>query len=112
MLQEVAGDCWYYRSQDQVSDRVDGLFEIYGGWPCVRIEVQLLYKSKGAQSKDARDFDACLPYLDTDRRGRLSTYLRAAYPHGHEWLNRLASPQQARRSGERNDWPTGRGTTP
>ena len=89
MLQEVEGDHWYYRRDDQVSGCVDDLFEIYGGWPCVRIEIQLLYKSKGAQSKDARDFDACLPYLDKDREDRLASYLRAACPDGHDWIKEL-----------------------
>jgi len=68
----------------------DDLIVAYGGIPCIRIEVQLLYKAKGNREKDRLDFDACLPLLDANQKQWLTQALQLAHPEGHAWLDTLA----------------------
>ena len=89
MLQETSGDRWVYRRDKQISGRLDDFIETYGGWPCIRIEAQLLYKSKAPRPKDDQDFESCLPHLDERTRERLRRYLELAYRGEHSWLRRL-----------------------
>ncbi len=90
MIQEMGETEWLYRRDDTIRGPLEEFFEVYGGLPCVRIEVQLLYKSKGMRSKDEDDFMRCLPLLDETRSRCLCRYLELAYPQGHSWLGRLA----------------------
>ena len=89
MLQETQGRYWQYRRDSRIFGPRDEFFEIYGGLPCVRVEIQLLYKSKGLRPKDLLDFAQCLPLLGRDRRARLARYLEIAYSGKHVWLDEL-----------------------
>jgi hypothetical protein len=59
------------------------------GIPYVAPEVALLYKAKGHDiSKNAADFDATVPRLDSEARTWLSSALEIAHPE-HPWLAAL-----------------------
>lgn len=90
MLQEVEADSWRYRRHESIRGSLAGFSIMVGGVPCIRPEIQLLYKSKDIRKKDQKDFEHCLPKLDPASRCSLATFLREAYPEGHEWLARLA----------------------
>lgn len=89
MLQEEEGEDWVYRRDPRVRGPKDGFAEDVDGLPCIRIEIQLLYKSKGLREKDVLDFERSLPRLGGARRARLRALLGAAYPEGHPWIDRL-----------------------
>ncbi len=69
--------------------RRDDLIVRYGGVPCIRVEVQLLYKARGNRPKDRYDFDACLPHLSGAAKQGLKDNLMLLYPAGHPWLEDL-----------------------
>lgn len=89
MLAEVDGDQWFMRRDPRVRGRRDDLIVTYNGLPCIRIDVQLLYKARGCRPKDTRDFQACLPHLPADARRWLGDNLLLLYPAGHAWLAEL-----------------------
>ena len=98
MIQEMGETEWLYRRDETIRGPLAEFFEIYGGLPCVRIEIQLLYKSGGSggmRSKDEEDFMRCLPLLGDHRARRLCRYLDLAHPQGHTWLSRLNQHNQA-----------------
>jgi len=90
MLAEVAGDEWFSRRDHRIRGQRDDLLVAYDGIPCVRIEVQLLYKARHLRPKDERDFRACLPRLYPEAKGWLADQLRQMHPDGHPWLPSLA----------------------
>lgn len=59
------------------------------GIPYGRPEVILLYKAKHSREKDEADFEAVLPWLDQQARGRLAEWLELVHPE-HAWLGRIA----------------------
>ena len=61
----------------------------YGGLPCVRIDVQLMYKARGNRPKDQIDFQASLPLLTPEARAWLRQALRFEYAGSHPWLAAL-----------------------
>ncbi len=89
MLQEADDSHWYYRRDNSICGPLDEYTEVYGGWPCLRIEIQLLYKSKQPRDKDESDFSRCLPLLKIQRRRKLHALLQLVYPKGHHWLEQL-----------------------
>lgn len=89
MVAEVEGDEWFHRRNPQIRGRRDELLTAYNGWPCVRVEVQLMYKSKNGRPKDELDFRACLPCLSSEQKGWLKTQLQILYPDGHVWIDVL-----------------------
>jgi hypothetical protein len=89
MLAEVEEGRWFMRRHPQVGGRRDDLITTYAGIPCIRVEVQLLYKARGCRPKDACDFQACLPRLSADARRWLRDRLLLLYPSGHAWLEEL-----------------------
>lgn len=89
MLAEVDGADWFCRRNRAVRGQRDDLLTEYGGVPCVRVEVQLMYKSKGQRPKDEQDFAACLPLLDAGQKRWLAGSLRMLYSDGHDWLDAL-----------------------
>jgi hypothetical protein len=89
MLTEVDGDEWFSRRSPLIRGRREDLIVAYGGIPCVRVEVQLLYKAKGRRPKDELDFEACLPLLSARARQWLIENLRLAHPEGHPWSDQL-----------------------
>jgi hypothetical protein len=89
MVAEVDGDEWFSRRNPAIRGQRDSLFAEYNGVPCVRIEVQLMYKSKGRRPKDLLDFHAAAPRLSAEAKGWLMDALRLLYPEGHPWLQLL-----------------------
>ena len=89
MLSEVEGDAWFSRRDSRIRGPRHDLFVEYDDIPCIRIEVQLLYKAKNLRPKDEIDFRACLSRLNPKARQWLKDNLSLIYPQGHPWLNRL-----------------------
>lgn len=89
MLVDIAGGDWVSRRSAQIRGARDTLLVAYNGIPCVRIEVQLLYKARGARPKDQIDFMACLPRLDSAAKQWLTDALCVLYPDSHPWLAAL-----------------------
>lgn len=86
MLAEVDRNHWFVRHNPQIRGARDDLIVRYNGIPCIRIEVQLLFKARRCRSKDTSDFHACLPYLPADAKRWLRDNLLLLYPEGHTWL--------------------------
>jgi hypothetical protein len=61
------------------------------GVPCLRMDLQLLYKSRGVRLKDDEDFLRLLPVLPLEQRQTLLEWLRLTYPNGHQWVEALES---------------------
>ena len=89
MLAEVEVGQWFMRGNPQVRGHRDDLITTYAGIPCVRVEVQLLYKARRNRPKDMCDFQACVPRLAPDAKRWLRDQLRLLYPTGHAWLEDL-----------------------
>lgn len=85
MLADASSTEWLHRHNHSVRGPRAELLVPYGGLPCVRIEVQLLYKAKSRRAKDTLDFEACLPLLDTAARSWLRAALQLNYA-SHPWL--------------------------
>jgi len=90
MLAEAEGNEWFSRRSSLIRGKRDDLIVAYHGIPCVRIEVQLLYKAKNLLPKDDLDFRACLPLLCPEAKGWLKDCLQMLYPNGHPWFASLA----------------------
>lgn len=90
MLVETNGAEWFSRREPKIRGPRDDLLVNYGDVPCVRIEVQLLYKAKGHRPKDQRDFQACLPSMTSEEKAWLRQALHLEHPAGHPWLADLA----------------------
>ena len=90
MLIETDGDAWVSRRHPMIRGLRTDLLVPYHQVPCIRIEVQLLYKAKGNRPKDQLDVQACLPLLTHDARVWLRQALQLAHPEGHAWLALLA----------------------
>jgi len=86
-------DVVVYRDEQPQVQRWLADWQLYAadppGIPCIRIDVQLLYKARGCRPKDTRDFQACLPHLPADARRWLRDNLLLLYPAGHAWLKDL-----------------------
>ncbi|MBI1257918.1 MAG: amino acid transporter [Chloroflexi bacterium] len=89
MVAESEGDEWFHRRNPQIRGKRADLITEYNGWPCVRVEVQLMYKSKNGRPKDEQDFRACLPKLSAAQKGWLKAQLEILYPDGHVWIEAL-----------------------
>jgi hypothetical protein len=89
MLAEVDGADWFMRSQPDIRGRRDQLIAEYKGFPCLRVEVQLLYKARRPRPKDTLDFRACLPQLTAGARQWLGERSLLISPAGHPWLEDL-----------------------
>ena len=89
MLIEVEGNLWVFRRDARIRGRRDVLLTSYGGIPCLRVEVQLLYKAHSKRPKDTRDLEACLPHLSADAKRWLRTNLLVLYGADHPWLDEL-----------------------
>lgn len=89
MLAEVDADHWFMRGNPRVRGRRNDLIVRYHGVPCIRIEVQLLYKARSNRAKDTADFQACLPYLSADANEWLKRQLPQILPTEHPWLEYL-----------------------
>jgi hypothetical protein len=89
MLAEVEDDEWFSRRNPLVRGRRDDLFTNYNGSPCIKVEVQLLYKARNLHPKDNLDFQACLPLMSANAKQWLSDQLKLSLPEGHVWLHSL-----------------------
>jgi hypothetical protein len=89
MVAEGEGDEWFHRRNPQIRGRRDEMLTEYNGWPCVRAEVQLMYKSRNGRPKDELDFRACLPKLSAEQKGWLKAQLEILYSAGHTWIESL-----------------------
>jgi hypothetical protein len=89
MVLESEREEWFSRRDRRIRGRRDDVIVQYNGIPCIRIEVQLLYKAKGCRPKDTLDFQASLPLLSGAAKQWLRESLRLAHPEGHAWLQSL-----------------------
>jgi hypothetical protein len=85
MLIETEIEEWVSRRHPLIRGPRDALLVEYNQVPCIRIEVQLLYKAKGKREKDTQDFQACLPKLTWEAKAWLKQALLLAHPEGHPW---------------------------
>ena len=86
---ETADGDWFFRKNAQIRGRRHELIQAYSGKPCVRIEVQLFYKSRGTRAKDELDFQTCLPLLAPEAKRWLRHAIALNFPEGHAWLAQL-----------------------
>jgi len=89
MIQEADAGTWYFRRDDRVHGSVADLAVTVHGVPCLRMDLQLLYKSKSSRHKDEADFQELLPLLDDAQRHTLIDWLRLTCPNGHHWIPAL-----------------------
>lgn len=89
MVAEVDGQEWFSRCSPLIRGKREDLIVIYNGVPCIRVEVQLMYKAKNLRPKDEIDFQACMPHLNGEAKQWLKDALLLLYPDGHRWLNTL-----------------------
>lgn len=104
MLIDVADGWWTYRRERSIRRPAAELFlRTEGGIPYLRPEIQLLYKggSVAVRDKDQRDLDTMLPSLNEGERDWLLEAVRAQFPQGHGWLERLekVSGRRTRKAG-------------
>lgn len=91
MIQESEGGSWVFRRDHRIRGPVVDLASPLGGIPCIRMDLQMLYKSKGRRPKDELDFERVLPKLTQVQRATLAAWLNTTNPGGHEWAARLAT---------------------
>jgi hypothetical protein len=89
MLVDTHGQRWVSRHDQRIHGPRERLIVSYGDLPCVRVEVQLLYKARSRRPKDELDFASSLPHLPTPARSWLRDRLRLLYPGGHPWIEPL-----------------------
>jgi hypothetical protein len=89
MLAETEGEEWFSRRNHLIRGQRNDLLAIYHGIPCVRIEIQLMYKAHHRLPKDETDFQTSLPLLSTQAKHWLKEQLMLLYPDGHPWLAQL-----------------------
>lgn len=92
MLAEVEGDEWFSRRNPLIRGQRNDLLAVYHDIPCVRIEVQLMYKAHHRLPKDEIDFHTSLPLLQPQAKRWLKDQLKLLYPDGHPWLIHLDEP--------------------
>jgi hypothetical protein len=89
LLNDREGGDWVYRRDPAVTRSLDAFGEFTAtGIPYLAPEVVLLYKTPLFGQHDQRDFEACLPRLERDRRSWLRQAVRRVDPE-HPWLERL-----------------------
>ena len=89
MIQEAEGDTWYFRRDDRVHGRLDDLATTVDGIPCLRMDLQLLFKAKSSRPKDELDFQNLLPHLSDKQRRTLADWMRLTCANGHHWIAAL-----------------------
>jgi hypothetical protein len=89
MLAEAEGTEWFSRRNSNIRGKRNELFVDYHGIPCIKVEVQLLYKASNIRPKDEFDFQMCLPLMSDDSRKWLAHQLQLSFPQGHRWLDSL-----------------------
>ena len=90
MLTESEGDRWFSKRSRLIGGQRGDLIVAYRNVPCIRIEVQLLYKAGNPRSKDDLDFETCLPLMSAGSKRWLGAGLEVLYPEGHRWQRFLS----------------------
>jgi hypothetical protein len=72
-----------------VHGRIGDLATMVNGLPCLRMDLQLLYKAKISRPRDEADFQQLLTHLTDERRRTLADWLRLTCPNGHHWIEAL-----------------------
>lgn len=86
MLTDVDENQWFSKRGRFINGHRDDLIVLYQNIPCIRIEVQLLYKAAPSRhAKDDLDFKTCLPLLSAESKTWLLENLSSLYPQGHPW---------------------------
>lgn len=89
IIVDVEGDEWISRRGPMVRGPRHSLLTCYAGVPCVRAEVQLMYKARHRRPKDEQDFLACLPRLERPAKDWLGDQIRLLHGADHPWLAAL-----------------------
>jgi hypothetical protein len=90
MVAEAEGSEWFSRRNRLIRGQRSDLLAVYQDIPCVRIEVQLMYKAHRHLPKDEIDFlQTSLPLLQPHAKEWLKDKLRLLYSNEHPWLVRL-----------------------
>ena len=79
-----------YKRSRLIGGQRGDLIVAYRNVPCIRIEVQLLYKARKPRSKDDLDFETCLPLMSAGSKRWLGAGLEVLYPEGHRWQGLLS----------------------
>ena len=90
MIQEADGDSWFFRRDRRVHGKLSDLAGMVDGIPCLRPDLQLLFKAKDVRTKDEVDFRMVLSVLSAADRAQLGSWLRLTHPRGHVWFDALA----------------------
>ncbi len=85
MLADQMDGRWIYRRNHSIQLEASSIGEFRHGYPLLRPEVQLLFKSNLFLEKDARDFESTVPHLWGQQREWLADALGKAYPEKHPW---------------------------
>ena len=96
MIQENDATSWFFRRDDRVHGRVDDLSVMVDGVPCLRADLQLLFKAKSSRPKDDLDFLQVLPILSEGQRRSLWDWLDLTSPNGHPWMAALEEQREPR----------------
>jgi hypothetical protein len=91
MIQESEEDSWVFRRDRRIRGPLFQLASSCEGIPCIRMDLQMLYKSKARRPKDELDFERVLPKLTHTQRATLEAWLRITNPEGHAWTARLST---------------------
>jgi hypothetical protein len=91
MLAETEADEWFSRRHPTIRGHRGDLMVRYQGVPCIRIEVQLMYKARQPRPKDVQDFRACLPLMSEAAKAWLKQSLQIMHPEGHAWIGEIES---------------------
>lgn len=89
IIVDVEGDEWISRRGPMIRGPRHTLLTTYHGVPCVRAEVQLMYKARHCRPKDEQDFQACVPRLEPQAKTWLHTQIRLLHGEDHPWLAAL-----------------------
>lgn len=79
---------WIYRRDDRIRLPRSEMTIEAAGLPCIRPEIQLLFKAKHMRDRDTADFDTHAPDLDDASREWLRSSLELTRP-GHPWIDGL-----------------------
>lgn len=91
MLFEAREETWIYRRDQRIAGALDDFGVVIDDIPCVRLEIQLLYKARSPRPKDDLDLDYALPRIDALQRATLKRWLQIAHPTS-PWLPQLGAP--------------------
>ena len=91
MFMSTLNNRWVYKRCSEIQGPVSKMgFQTDDGIPCLKPEIQLLYKAKsGTIEKDRHDFVRASARLNPAERLWLIVALRKQFSEGHEWIDYL-----------------------